>query len=140
MLSGHIKDSSLIGRLNAAFVLFVVSSVAAIVLTSFLFLRSTIESDRSIFLNTLGDNVVTMIERPFSLGDYSEVQSFILTGSLPIFIKSIEVFDLSGTNRAFNINDKNDCSLIDPKDFAIFDGEQRAGTVRIQSTTCDLRE
>jgi len=79
-----VKDSSLIGRLNGAFVLFVVSSVATIVLASFLFLKSTIENDRAIFLNTLGGNIVTMIERPFSLGDYSEVQSFILTGDPPL--------------------------------------------------------
>ena len=140
MFSKSIKDSSLIGKLNGAFVLFVVTSVAAIVLTSFLFLKSTIESDRSIFLNTIGGNIVTMIERPFSLGDYSEVQSFILTGELPIFIKSIGVFDLNGAERAFNINGNNDCSLVEAMDYPIFDGSEMAGTVRIHSTTCDLRK
>ena len=137
MSNEEARAPSLLGKINILFSSFAVACVT-IFSGIFIYHQSyAINEERRIFLKSLGATIVSTIERPFSLGDYSEVQSFLSVKKLPPFINSIQVVDINNIERASGQRDYTPtCNLQEKQSFPILDG----GTVIIESSSCDLRD
>ncbi|MCY4643940.1 MAG: hypothetical protein OXB88_04925, partial [Bacteriovoracales bacterium] len=129
------RAPSLIGKISIAFSIFVVACVVLLMAFSFYQQRQSILDERRVILNAFGQTISSTIERPFSLGDYSEVQSLLAVEKLPDFINSIKVLDRNNIERASD--ERRDlCAQKSSLSFTILNG----GVVAITSSNCDLKE
>ena len=131
------KKPSFIGKINTAFFIFVTFCVIVLGAFSFYQQVQSIREDRKIVLDAFGSIIASTIERPFSLGDYSEVQSLLSVEKLPVFITSIKVLDVNNVERASDERKQlKSCSLEQGLKFPILDG----GAVVIELSNCDLKK
>lgn len=136
------KDKSITSTLT----LYMMGLMAAIV---FLFIyanmgaeRDQLEKSQKDMISSLGQIYVSLIDRPFSQGNYIQIESDLQTKSLPSFVKRIQVFDSENNIIASNINAGNSCSKIIQNDFPLKNSSfnEAVGLVRISSTSCIVRE
>lgn len=141
MINFDKTSPSLVKKLNIVVFSFLIFSVTLLTgFTAYQFKNNLLE-EREIILNSIGEMTVTALERPFSLGDYSDAESRLAIEKLPPYITSIRVLDLNGVERAFDSRENTlKCEKSQELKFPLLDGEVQSGSVIVQASSCDLDE
>ena len=110
------------------------------------FVKQFYTSERHSSVDSLGDLLVRLIERPISQGDYAKVEGYLQSRSHPSYLRKIDAIDPSGNAIASYVNSSSQCSDTEERTFNILSNDYMAGSygsgnigqITMSLTNCDL--